>query len=69
MKVELTKVESALILKHVQSEIRSCEKHLETAKRCSVDKTNGARLGWERRIPEFESKLQTLKELENKLSS
>jgi len=69
MKVELTKVESALILKHVQSEIRKCAKYIETAKRCSVDETNSARFGWQRKLPELESELKMLKELENKLSS
>jgi hypothetical protein len=69
MKVELTSVESALLLKHVQSEIRKVAKYLETAKVFSADKTSGSRLGWELKIPNFESELQTLIELENKLSS
>jgi hypothetical protein len=69
MKVELTSVESALLLKHVQSEIRKVAKYLETAKVFSADKTSSSRLGWELKIPNFESELQTLIELENKLSS
>lgn len=68
MKIELTKIEKDIILKHVQSEVRRCRKNLDQAKISSNDMSNGVRISWRNRIPEFENDLKCILELEIKLN-